>query len=73
MKFFEDDWSTEKKVSFFVELLKEGYERIDNILVTLFDSLNPDNIVSSAKLRMTTQQESKHQVSEVTQDIGTEA
>lgn len=52
MKFFEEDWSTERKVSFIVEFAKVVSERIDLIFSNIMDSITLDGLVKEAKSRM---------------------
>lgn len=52
MEMFEKDWSTEKKVAFVVELLKEGTERLSNAFSILSNTFNLDDMIKEAKNRM---------------------
>lgn len=52
MEMFEKDWSTEKKIAFVVELLKEGTERLNNALSSLSNTFNLDDMIKETKNRM---------------------
>ena len=53
MEVFEKDWNIEKKVAMVIQLLKETSDRLNSAMINITDIFNFDDIIKSAKMKVT--------------------